>query len=317
MPPTADEQRRWELVLAHRDRLVRLARRRLPDRCAVDAEDIAHEAMLRAVNFAALDPERVGQFLTTVTLRQCADVYRHKARQASVGHRSGQRSAADIADDVCDSMEAQWLLRQLTTLPEREAAVMLAAVDGETRAATAARLGATLKALESAAARARKSLRAAATLGAALAGVLIRRGAHGRTSLSTSLAAVTIFAVGATLGLHLPSPTQHSPSPVRSPSRTGDKVSTPTRLLASNQPFRSHVPAARSGPPGRSTPVTEQVLFSTPEAETPVGQLDSGPTVTQYRDGRTFVQSVEYCLDGHLSVSTSVIGCPPPRTHSQ
>nr|MDT0664477.1 sigma factor [Micromonospora sp. DSM 115978] len=46
-PPNS--QLRWSLLVPHRERLVRIARRRLPS--LADAEDCVHEALVRAAAF--------------------------------------------------------------------------------------------------------------------------------------------------------------------------------------------------------------------------------------------------------------------------
>ena len=48
-----NREHRWAAVSAHRARLVALARSRVPHES--DAEDCAHEAMVRAVEFYGLD----------------------------------------------------------------------------------------------------------------------------------------------------------------------------------------------------------------------------------------------------------------------
>src|SRR3954462_8049240 len=70
---------RWERIVAHRDRLRRLAASR-PGHGA-DAGGCVHEAFIRAATFENLDTSRLDAFLTTVTLRLCADHQRRAIRQ--------------------------------------------------------------------------------------------------------------------------------------------------------------------------------------------------------------------------------------------
>src|SRR5258707_6263771 len=76
---------RWQRMWSHREQLLRVARRRSMSR--EDAEDAVHEAMLRAAERPDLDDERLGAWLTTVTMRLCVDRYRQVNREAEV-HRS-------------------------------------------------------------------------------------------------------------------------------------------------------------------------------------------------------------------------------------
>ena len=76
---------RWERMWSHREQLLRVARRR--SMSLEDAEDAVHEAMLRAAERPDLDEERLGAWLTTVTMRLCVDRHRQVNREAEV-HRS-------------------------------------------------------------------------------------------------------------------------------------------------------------------------------------------------------------------------------------
>lgn len=76
---------RWQRMWSHREQLLKVARRR--SMSPEDAEDAVHEAMLRAAERPDLDDERLGGWLTTVTMRLCVDRYRQVNREAEV-HRS-------------------------------------------------------------------------------------------------------------------------------------------------------------------------------------------------------------------------------------
>jgi RNA polymerase sigma-70 factor (ECF subfamily) len=127
------EQQRWNAVWAHRDDLLRVARRRTP--CAADAEDCVSEAMLRTVLYPGLDLDRAGAFLTAVTVRVCADLHRERARSARV---AAQRSGDDRLEPtpeavVCDRAEALWLARVVArSLSPRERAAVRARAEGVT-----------------------------------------------------------------------------------------------------------------------------------------------------------------------------------------
>ena len=80
-------RRRWNLVLAERERLLRLATSRLGR--TTDAEDCVQEAMIRAVTFDALDESRVAALLTTITLRLCVDLQRGTQRDRRLATPAG------------------------------------------------------------------------------------------------------------------------------------------------------------------------------------------------------------------------------------
>lgn len=174
-PDAAERRRRWDLVLPHEQRLRRIAARRLASRDEVD--DVVQEAMLRAVTFERLDPDYAGQFLTSVTIRLCADVQRDRARQLRVGVRDALSTVDphDPHEAVLDLAEARWLYDECLKLPPREAAVVLARASGLSVREVAVSLGLGMKtaeaALTQARCRIRRSVRAAGSIV-----VLLRRG---------------------------------------------------------------------------------------------------------------------------------------------
>jgi hypothetical protein len=112
--------------------------------------------MLRTVLHPGLDLDRVGAFLTAVTVRVCADLYRDRSRSARVAAvRSGDDRLVPTPEAlVCDRAEAVWLAGLLARAlsPAEHAAV-------RDRAAGVAPGGA---ALARARAKARPAVRAAA-----------------------------------------------------------------------------------------------------------------------------------------------------------
>jgi RNA polymerase sigma-70 factor (ECF subfamily) len=147
---------RWELLWPHRDRLVRIATVRLG---AHEAEDAAHEALLRGYAFENLDEDRVGSFLTSVTVRLCVDRHRASTRARTAhGRLRGDRDLDSPEDRVCDKLTGGWLMGLLDRLPDREKAVLLARARGLSTREAAARLGITHKAAESAFTRGRAKL---------------------------------------------------------------------------------------------------------------------------------------------------------------
>jgi RNA polymerase sigma factor (sigma-70 family) len=168
-PQGAERDRRWVAVYAHRDRLMRLARSRVGD--PHDAEDCVSEAMLRCVEFEALDETRLGPFLTTVTLRVCADLHRRNARGDRLSRRLAAYTSVEPGPEeaVCDRAESVWLTGHLDGLPPRQREIVAARAEGLSCAAVAERLVTSYGAIESALARVRRSMRVTleSTLGVA------------------------------------------------------------------------------------------------------------------------------------------------------
>jgi RNA polymerase sigma factor (sigma-70 family) len=162
-----DRDRRWAAVYAHRERLLKLARSRLDN--PHDAEDCVQEAMLRCVEFADLDEERLGQFLTSVTMRLCADVHRGRLRGDKLNRRMTSFFQHDPGpeDSICDRAESQWLSGRLAELSPKQRAIVEARAEGLSCSAVAERVKVPYTTVESALARVRRSLRLAleSTLG--------------------------------------------------------------------------------------------------------------------------------------------------------
>lgn len=154
-----DVARRWAVVSSHRQRLLALARSRVPNEA--DAEDCAHEAMVRAMEFAGLDEERLAQFLTSVTLRLCADQHRGRARRTRAGSRLALRETTEPGPEeaVCDQAEAEWIAQHVAALPQSQRAVLHARADGLSGLGVARLLAVPETTVESALARARRSMR--------------------------------------------------------------------------------------------------------------------------------------------------------------
>jgi RNA polymerase sigma factor (sigma-70 family) len=154
-----ERERRWAAVTAHRERLLRLSRARCANR--QDAEDCVQEAMLRCVEFENLDEERLGAFLTTVTLRLCADLHRGRTRGDRLSRRLAAYSSVEPGpeDAVCDRAESIWLSRHVDTLPVRQREIVHARAAGQSCGAVAEQLRMSYAAIESALSRARRTLR--------------------------------------------------------------------------------------------------------------------------------------------------------------
>jgi RNA polymerase sigma factor (sigma-70 family) len=157
--PAPPIRARWELVVPHRERLLRIARRRLPS--WEDAEDCVQETLIRAACATGLDEARVGQYVTTILVRLCVD----HARSSSAAQRAQARTVhggweASPEDVICDRAEATWIMSHVVErLTARERDVLQARVNGLSTRAAAEQLNITGKSAEAALTRARGRIR--------------------------------------------------------------------------------------------------------------------------------------------------------------
>jgi len=164
---TPGDDERWQRMWSHREELLKVARRRSMSQ--EDAEDAVHEAMLRAAERPDLDDERLGAWLTTVTMRLCVDRYRQVNREAEVhaGPKLITPGPVPVEEAVCDRAEAKWLAVRSGELPARQAEALRLKSEDLDVGQVAVRMGLSYRTVESLLARARRTLRnsLAATLG--------------------------------------------------------------------------------------------------------------------------------------------------------
>ncbi|MGI5135992.1 sigma-70 family RNA polymerase sigma factor [Streptomyces sp. CA-106110] len=280
---------RWERMWSHREQLLKVARRR--SMSLEDAEDAVHEAMLRAAERPDLDEERLGAWLTTVTMRLCVDRHRQVNREAEVRRSPTLIAPGPVPVDeaVCDRAEARWLAVRSGELPGRQAEALRLKSEDLDVGQVAVRMGLSYRTVESLLARARRTLRAslAGTLGFAL--FLLGRGRQGlggkvQTVAVTSTAATLVvagFVLPNTLdssgGTHGPAP---RPSASRSPQspRPGRNDVLRTPRVRGPAPTAAH-PARGATEPhsgGSSRPQSEP---SPPDASSAPAAVLSGPEV--------------------------------------
>ncbi|MEV6948614.1 sigma-70 family RNA polymerase sigma factor [Streptomyces sp. NPDC051172] len=192
-------EERWRRMWSHREQLLRVARRRSMSQ--EDAEDAVHEAMLRAAERPDLDDERLGAWLTTVTMRLCVDRYRQVNREAEV--RTSPTLIAPgpvpVEEAVCDRAEAKWLAVRSGELPARQAEALRLKSEDLDVSQVAVRMGLSYRTVESLLARARRTLRAslAGTLGFVLflfGRGRLRAGGKAQAVAATSTAATLVVA---------------------------------------------------------------------------------------------------------------------------
>ncbi|MGW5482023.1 sigma-70 family RNA polymerase sigma factor [Streptomyces sp. NPDC004008] len=195
---TAAADERWQRMWSHREQLLKVARRRSMNQ--EDAEDAVHEAMLRAAERPDLDDERLGAWLTTVTMRLCVDRHRQVNREAQVGSRPTLVTPGPVSveEAVCDRAEAKWLAVRSGELPARQAEALRLRSEDLDVSQVAVRMGLSYRTVESLLARARRTLRAslAGTLGLVL--FLVGRG---RLRGGGNAHAVAVTSTAATLAV--------------------------------------------------------------------------------------------------------------------
>ncbi|MGP3952857.1 sigma-70 family RNA polymerase sigma factor [Streptomyces sp. 7N604] len=245
-------EERWRRMWSHREQLLKVARRR--SMSLEDAEDAVHEAMLRAVENPHVDEERLGAWLTTVTMRLCADRYRQVNREAQVGSRStfAVPPPPPVEEEVCDRAEAKWLASRSDELPARQAEALWLKSEDLDVGQVARKMGLSYRTVESLLARARRTLRnsLAATLGAALwaSGQGRHRAPGGGAQAATLVSTAATLAVLGFAAPHYPyEPDGARPTPT-SPEATEDW---PTASYESDMPPASSGSAAISTPAGR------------------------------------------------------------------
>lgn len=270
---------RWQQIWNHREHLLKVARRR--SMSLQDAEDAVHEAMARAAERPHLDGDRLGAWLTSVTVRLCIDQHRQLSRDAGICRRVGSMltvpSTVPHEEAVCDRAEARWLALQGVELPKSQVEALRLKTQDLDVAQVAQRMGLTYKAAESLLGRARRTLRAA--LAATLAVTVGMWRSRPRLDWGTPTAAppAVLASAGMTLmiaGLVLVSPSEADGVIAPRPDR--DQHSDAVHPAARDEPDRPAPkrPAAVSDPEGPGAPV-----LSGP-ASRPVGTLPTGDDST-------------------------------------
>ncbi|NWF26554.1 sigma-70 family RNA polymerase sigma factor [Streptomyces sp. PKU-EA00015] len=262
---------RWQRAWSHREQLLRVARRRSVS--MEDAEDAVHEAMLRAAEQPHLDDERLGAWLTTVTMRLCVDRHRQVSREAEVRTSPTLHPPrpAPVDEAVCDRAEARWLAVRSGELPARQAEALWLKSEDLDVGQVAMKMGLSYRTVESLLARARRTLRnsLAATLGLALwlCGRGRPRGGHAQAVAVASTAA-TLAVAGLVLpyapGGDTPGPRPATPAVATSqePGPGGPGPTAPSPLGS-----REEQPVPSGGAKRRSEPVLPELPL--PEVSLP------------------------------------------------
>ncbi|MFF8392783.1 sigma-70 family RNA polymerase sigma factor [Streptomyces sp. NPDC016172] len=285
---------RWQRMWSHREQLLKVARRR--SMSLEDAEDAVHEAMLRAAERPDLDDERLGAWLTTVTMRLCVDRYRQVNREAEVRTSPTLVAPGPVPVDevVCDRAEARWLAVRSGDLPARQAEALRLKSEDLDVGQVAVRMGLSYRTVESLLARARRTLRAslAGTLGVVL--FLIGRGRPRGGGKAHAVAVASTAATLAVAGFVLPYALDGGGSgggPASKPSVSGPpealRPDGDGRMGTPGSPGSSSAPAVPGGRAAQSPadgPLLPLSVPSLPEASVPPLPALSAPEVPQVPD---------------------------------
>jgi RNA polymerase sigma-70 factor (ECF subfamily) len=309
--------RRWKIVLPHAERLRRIAARRLasPD----EADDVVQEAMLRAVTFEQLDEGYAGQFLTSVTVRLCADMHRERDRQLRVGVRDAARVVAhtDPHEDVLDTAEARWLYRECLKLPGRERAVVLARARGLSVREAAGTLGVGVKSAEAALTKARHRMRRLVQAAGAVLVTFLAKARRFSTPAMVSTSMSVLFVGGV---MHAIAP--HDGAPIRVQEAPLQRV-TEVAVDQSAETTRTNAAVARvaapAGPDDSDEPDQQRSSGSQDVIvrQGPVGDPDvvgtHGPIIIdKSHEEESLAQTAERCLRS-ISLDPAQLVCPEAK----
>lgn len=316
METTTDDV--WAALLDNRERAIRVARARgaHPD----DVEDVVQEAMARVAAMADVDLARVGSLVTVVVANLAVDGHRARARGVRLDERFAAGSVPEPPPDeaVCDTDEARWLWSLREELGEQDRRVLELRADGRSLAEAADELGVTYKAAENALGRARKRLKTAWAVTAALLGILWGRRPFRVGTASVSLPAAVLAA--ATFGAVAPAqslPGVATPADVGRPAvvRTdlgaaglsNERPASPS-AAAPDHTTRPPAPAPSSKPRDDHAGDGRGSLFDT---TVEVMEHEVTVTVERHETGRTLTEEIEHCLREGPVVRPDLIGCPP------
>lgn len=325
---TADDS--WQKAWAHREALLRVALRRSLNHA--DAEDAVSEAIARSHEHETVDVNRVGGWLTSVTMRLCVDDARDRARdpkRLAYQVRQGMTSE-DHATAVCDRAEASWLATHLDGLPERQRRALELRAAGADISSIAMAMGVTYKVAERLLERARNHMRTVLKAAAAWLGIMVGalvtalRRRTGTTATLATVAAASAVIVSGGLPSTSPPVSPVVPAEYRSAPVTASVVVPDETVAESPAPSPSRVQAQVDDiPPPRLSPLATAaaqpslplppVAVSTraPSRRSvgPLEAVDGGST--RHQSDQSFVQSLESCLEEGPAVSLETVGCPP------
>jgi RNA polymerase sigma factor (sigma-70 family) len=299
---------RWDAVLEHRERALRVARARLTD--PYDVDDAVQEGMARVVAMPNLDLDRIGPLLSTVVANVAIDTHRRQDRWARLENKltTSQITAQPHDEPVCDAAEARWLQEQLASLAPRERAVVELRAEGRSVAETASLLGISYKAVESAFTRGRTALKALwRTTLVGVGALVLRAWRVPNKAVGTTVLAAAVSLVIAVVHLAPSVPFGSHPAGPGSTGVTAASYRSAEPKLVGGPVRPGGAPAIR-GPrrPPASTQVRTIAALQAPKA----GKFKPAVvTVTKEHDRESFSETLQRCLRNGVTVSPTDIEC--------
>lgn len=210
---SADE--RWDVAWRERERLFRIARRRLPSR--EEAEDVVAEAVARAGVAQDVPVEALPAWLTRVTVNLCTDRQRRLATQRAALQRAELRPEAQPSheEEVLARAQAVWLTGQLDALPARQAHAVRLRAQGLSPGQIAQVLAVSTASVDALLKRSRAALRTAARSAGVVAVALWAGLLRGRRPAVVAVAATAWLVV--LLPVHDPLPDRSALPPGGAP----------------------------------------------------------------------------------------------------
>ncbi|MBV9847721.1 MAG: sigma-70 family RNA polymerase sigma factor [Kutzneria sp.] len=149
----------WEECARLRSQLVGIASRH--PAASGQAEDIVHDALVRAAGFRELDLDRLHPFLVTVVKRLCVDEARRRstATRIHTHPKLCPESPDDPAERTCDQAEADWVVSSLGQLTDYERSLVALVASGHPHDDIARILGTTPRATQTALSRIRGKIK--------------------------------------------------------------------------------------------------------------------------------------------------------------
>ena len=301
----------WSDAWQHRDRLLRIARRRTTSEH--EAEDVVSEVLLRAAERTSLEDDALARWLTAVTLNVCADVARERAMVRKRTVYSMRQLVPEPSPEqvILDRETAATAVRRLSSLPTRQREALLMRSAGFGVDEIADQLAVSYKTAESLLSRARAFMRkSVAVIVALLLGLL--RGLRRHTKVAPAMtAAALVLAVGVSSGL-----LERGRDPIAPATATPvihiQAITRPavdsTHAQATQTRAKSATDQRHSTTRRPTTPAPRVLMKRSAFGNRAVG--GHTPTITYEHSDETFLQSTRRCLRQGLQISPSLIGCP-------
>jgi RNA polymerase sigma factor (sigma-70 family) len=273
----------------------------------VDAEDAAHEAIVRALEAPDIDLEQLPAWLTRVALNLCTDLDRDQARmhkriRYQVMQQAGERDVESAVVDRAYSLSAYTLAMALP--PAQRTAVMMRA-DGRSVGDVAEALEVSPKAAESLLSRARATLRRGLVAVVAFP-LFVRRSARTSAPLVATAATLsTLFVLAPSIGGHIATPavTHHSVRPMKSVYATKVAAHSPAAQRVVTQRI-SH----RSAPRITSDSASGRVVVPARDVHVGPAHVHQGGAGWTHPE-QSLAQSVQQCVDKGVVVTSNYVGC--------